>query len=68
MQLPYVGIPGRFIQYDEVLTGDAIPLPAVLPLRIQHQSRRNPQHVFPIDPGRTEREPELRLLLGLLTC
>ncbi len=65
VQLPYVGIPGRLIQYDEVLTGDAIhPGSAVV---IQHQCRRNPQHVFPIDPVVQSVEPEPRFLLGLLT-
>ena len=34
---------------------------------IQHQSRRNPQHVVPIDPVVQGVEPELRFLLGLLT-
>ena len=65
MQLPNVGVPGRIIQCDEVLTGDAIhPGSAVV---IQHQSRRDSQHVFPIDPVVQSVEPELRLLLGLLT-
>ena len=43
------------------------PSTPAAPVVIQHQSRRSPQHVFPIDPVIQGVEPELRVLLGLLT-
>src|SRR6516225_4157931 len=65
VQLPEEGVPLRFTQGYEVLTGYAIhPGSAVV---IQHQTRRSPQHVVPIDPVIQGVEPELGFLFGLLT-
>src|SRR3954467_10781454 len=63
VQLQEEGVRARAI--DDVLTRH--PIPAGGAFVLEHQPPRGRQHVEPVDPVIQGVEPELRLLLGLLT-